>query len=737
MRQLLLGLCLLWNLPISVWAGGPRLVVQEVLNMERQMGAFPRKYLFVSSPGLGLRRTHRQETDPQRLAIQTAVLNELLRQKPLAMELVVPGPDGLLHLKLVQTAGASVRPRLRTDRGAQATLAYGLHYRGMVAGDELSLVTISLFEGEIWGLVSSPRLQNRVLSPVRQPGATPSCMWYNESALGIPFTCRMPAEKEASGNRPPPGATTPAPDTPTDKCIRVYYEIDYSIYQKNDSSLALTSNWLAAVHHNTASLYFNEGIRLSLSEVWIWTQPTPFADLDGFASYRRSFPGDVAAYLSSKMPIGIQGWAGLSIFDPLCVNRHNQDLHAGAYQYSEIPLAFDSLPAFSGTIMVVTHELGHLFGSHHTHNCVWNGNNTQIDDCGNLSPSPFDLNLMACYDSLNPILPPGNSASVMSYCPGALAAGFGPQPAERMRQRINSATCLGTDCQHSCVPTIDSVRVLVNQQNLIRFQVFDSDTSVHQWEYRLVKNFVPDPWTAFTSNPFSIVGPIMGSPTTYVEVRSICPEPFSATYEVGTARFVPFPVVCGTEIYAHGLENSAQYVDTSYTEVLCPYDASYRVKLQFQYFQSDFGDTLFLYDGPSVQSPLLGWYEGYGSSIPNYLAGGASGCLTLDFRSNHNGMVALGWRANVSCEAITGQLAHVSGLENLLVFPNPARQQLRIQLPPSLLGSELQLTDVLGQVRLSWKPVSSQEEIRLTGLPAGVYLLRADGNGQALKVFLE
>ena len=40
-----------------------------------------------------------------------------------------------------------------------------------------------------------------------------------------------------------------------------------------------------------------------------------------------------------------------------------------------------TVPTYSWNVMVITHEMGHLMGSNHTHACVWNGNNTAIDGC--------------------------------------------------------------------------------------------------------------------------------------------------------------------------------------------------------------------------------------------------------------------------------------------------------------------------------------------------------------------
>ena len=66
--------------------------------------------------------------------------------------------------------------------------------------------------------------------------------------------------------------------------------------------------------------------------------------------------------------------------------------------FSSISSSYSQVPTYSFTIMVTTHEFGHLFGSRHTHACVWNGNNTAIDG-GAGSTVTEDICLPnGCYD---------------------------------------------------------------------------------------------------------------------------------------------------------------------------------------------------------------------------------------------------------------------------------------------------------------------------------------------------
>ena len=107
-------------------------------------------------------------------------------------------------------------------------------------------------------------------------------------------------------------------------------------------------------------------------------------------------------------------------------------------------------PTYTWNLNVNCHELGHCFGSPHTHACAWGPNgNTQIDDCGSEAGYPEG----SCYDSLNPIIPA--YGTIMSYChlgdSGSngidLALGFGSEPGDTVRARYNAATCTnGTSC---------------------------------------------------------------------------------------------------------------------------------------------------------------------------------------------------------------------------------------------------------------------------------------------------
>jgi hypothetical protein len=155
-----------------------------------------------------------------------------------------------------------------------------------------------------------------------------------------------------------------------------------------------------------------------------------------------------------------------------------------------LAMTFDvsSLPSTSFTLIVVTHEMGHVLGSRHTQACVWGpGNDQQIDDCGNLwviqdgvdndEDCPGDTNLDGCeccagdfnvdetdesvtaegggcFDPMNPVWPttPNGSGTIMSYCHLQpididMVNGFHPEVAAVINTTFTTRACLtDEDC---------------------------------------------------------------------------------------------------------------------------------------------------------------------------------------------------------------------------------------------------------------------------------------------------
>jgi hypothetical protein len=379
------------------------------------------------------------------LDIDKTALQSLRFQQPASMTFVVPSEfrSANVEIELIKVdLFADGFQVIEASTGQPADVDLGVHYRGVVKGHPGSIAAFSFFENDVMGFMSTAADGNLVLGKLKGNRYQDQYIFYPDSALDIPFDlgCATPDDHEGYTRK---DLESHPHQRALSDCVDLYYEVDFDIYQDKGGTTGAT-NYTTGIHNEVATLYANENINTQISTIFVWNQTSPFSStsssgmLSDFQAYHNnsSWVGDLGHLLSYQASGGIA--AG---FSGICnTNRDN------SLCFSSINSTYSAVPTYSWTIMVTTHEFGHLWGSRHTHACVWNGNNTAIDGCAGSTEGSCSL----------PGFPSGGG-TIMSYCHLQsvginLANGFGPQPGNVIRNSVINGSCLNA-CGPPPAPT--------------------------------------------------------------------------------------------------------------------------------------------------------------------------------------------------------------------------------------------------------------------------------------------
>ncbi len=377
------------------------------------------------------------------MSLDAKALGAVRRERPETISLALPAfADGPVVLDLVRVdLFAAGFTAVSASGEAIPAKALGDHYRGVVRGDAESMAAISLFDGEIAGFATSPRVGYQVIGRLEGNNPTNKHVLYAASDL-IPkqnFVCAT-GDSGAAGadevisywdaTRLAKGSSVEAVKV-LGANVKIYVETDYDMFQ-NKGSVAAVTSYVTGVFNQSATLYAGESIPIVLSQMLVWDRRSPYkgnsssALLASFQKNRKTFNGDLGHL------VALRGGGGIAAgFNGFCA-----PVRANSQCFSMLDPTYANVPTYSWTVMVFTHEMGHLMGSRHTHACVWNGNNTQIDGCY----TPEGTCPAVAY--------PAGGGTVMSYChlsgrPGInFNNGFGAQPGNVIRSRFAAASCL-------------------------------------------------------------------------------------------------------------------------------------------------------------------------------------------------------------------------------------------------------------------------------------------------------
>lgn len=462
----------------------------------------------------------------QRLRLQTTELATLMRLRPAYFTLEIPWHNQILTLDLYQQNILAPGFEVKTGQWENTPYTPGVYYRGIIRGAAGSLAAISLFEGEIMGVMAHREWGNLNLGRRETKDNTTEYVLFEERLLPPPPFTDCHTEDTDGGHNPNP----PKPHASADVsgCVEQFFEADYALYQ-NKGSVQNTVNYVSGFFNAVATIYGNETVSIALSQVYVWTTPDPYDFTDSgtalttFGDYRTTFNGALAHLVS----LAGSGAGGRAYIDVICAGGVN-------YAFSGINSSFQTYPTYSWTVNVVAHEMGHNFSSRHTHWCGWAGG--PIDNCGPTAGYPYETP-PSCSSGPTPV----GGGTVMSYCHliggvGVnLANGFGPLPGNAIRAAVTDA--LGSSCiPANCPTSICAAPVAITFNSIASTSVSVSWNTVSgAIGYNLQHRLSPDgAWTTVSNinPPYNVTG-LTPSTVYEVQVQTICGGANVSSYATG------------------------------------------------------------------------------------------------------------------------------------------------------------------------------------------------------------
>ncbi len=561
--------CVALAITATSWSQNLKPVAQKVTDALNRGASFTRAELFNVNNATSKQSNQMRSTvtDATVLQFRKGDAQHIVAAKPGYLNFIIPVNAGNeIELQLYRSSIFTPDFTVVTsgNNGQPVPYSGGVHYWGIIKGDNASLAAISIFDNEVMGIISSAGQGNLVLGKIENDLAGNHILYNDRNLNTAPLTDCFTANDNGSYDE----LQLQNSNKVMSNCIRLFWEVDFDIYT-GKGSVANAANYVTAVFNQSAIIYANDAIPVELSEVFVWNTTDPYTStstsglLGQFQNYRNAINGDLGHLL------GYAGGGGIAAgFSGFCASNLNS-----SQCYSGVQSSYNNVPTYSWTVMVVTHEQGHLMGSRHTHACVWNGNNTAIDGCGPAAGYGYEGSCSGA-----PIPPTGGT--IMSYCHlnGVginFNNGFGPQPKAVILNNYNSAACLTACLGTSCMPSANmSTTNVLTTTATFNWAAVTGATS-YNIRYRIVGTST---WSTATSATTSYNATGLTSGGNYEwQVQTVC-SGGSSIFTI-SMTFITTPLNCvpPTNLSATGITSSSATFNWTAASGATSYNVRYRI----------------------------------------------------------------------------------------------------------------------------------------------------------------
>jgi hypothetical protein len=384
-------------------------------------------------------------------------LRKVGRGEPLRLENFpfAPAATGDLLLERFEVTTPDAQLFVQTAQGTETRqMPDVVHFRGRLDGDPDSRVYVGLPAGFLVAIVRSGAGIVYVGPEGPVDGPVQHVLRRADSPLNdefVPEAWRCDADDLPQApvgdlgriGEPSlrPASAAEALEATALKEATVSVETDQELLAKYSGNVTSMTSYITTLFGVISTIYERDvAVHLTVNRVQAWTTTDPYAStstrtqLDEVGDWwhanrpKSTYPRTTVHYMSGKAVSGGIAWLGV-----LCAGDFSQGGHwGGAYGVTQVNGAYPGSP---WDLIAVAHELGHNFGSPHTH-CF----SPPIDMCYNGEGG--------CYGGA--IVNPGAlGGTIMSYC-HLLSGGYGNIDlrfhdrciSERMLPEIDSSSCV-------------------------------------------------------------------------------------------------------------------------------------------------------------------------------------------------------------------------------------------------------------------------------------------------------
>lgn len=413
-------------------------------------------------------------------------ITRILKTAPTSLVFSIPvSANRAIELQLVKNDFMANGFKVKTSEGENFNLnTKAVFYKGIVKGDPQSIAAISFINGNVSGVISD-KDGNYNLGLMKNDDKT--VVLFNEKSLNEDWNgdCGSSSLKNpmpTNSFKKEGIATKNESACDTNDCVGVYCEVDSDFYNNRGSKDAVIE-YVTNVFNNASIVFENEGMKICLTHIFIWTSGDSYnggrgARLNQFSDVVKDydFPGTIGVLLY-YVPggDGLANWADFNGASVLCTDHTANDSGAGGNGAGYGPLGVigfggvsANYPQPSRDVQTFTHELGHIFGSPHTQHCSWTLNgvsNQAIDGCVASESNYINGVEITCPNGPQTSIA---NASLMSYCSPdgiPLSNGFGQLPGNLMRANYNFAVnngCLTTHTNDDVFSAFPFLNAIIN-----------------------------------------------------------------------------------------------------------------------------------------------------------------------------------------------------------------------------------------------------------------------------------